>query len=67
MKLLLTDCATLKADGDLSLDTFKQFGEVTEYENISRTELLRQAADTDIILCNKTVIDKEVFDSAPKL
>ena len=67
MKLLLTDCATLKANGDLSLDTFKQFGEVKEYGNISRSELLREAADTDIILCNKTVIDKEVFDSAPKL
>ena len=67
MKLLLTDCATLKANGDLSLDTFKQFGEVVEYENISRAELLKETADTDIILCNKTVIDKEVFDSAPKL
>ena len=66
MKLLLTDCATLKANGDLSLDTFKQFGEVVEYENITRAELLTEAADTDIILCNKTVIDKEVFDSAPK-
>lgn len=67
MKLLLTDCATLKANGDLSLDTFKQFGEVVEYENITRAELLKETADTDIILCNKTVIDKEVFDSAPKL
>ena len=67
MKLLLTDCATLKVGGDLSLDTFKQFGEVTEYENISRAELLKETADTDIILCNKTLIDKEVFDSAPKL
>lgn len=67
MKLLLTDCATLKANGDLSLDTFKQFGEVKEYGNISRYELLSEAADTDIMLCNKTVIDKEVFDSAPKL
>lgn len=67
MKLLLTDCATLKANGDLSLDTFKQFGEVKEYGNISRSELLSEAADTDIILCNKTVIDKEVFDSAPNL
>ena len=62
MKLLLTDCATLKANGDLSLDTFKQFGEVKEYGNISRYELLSEAADTDIILCNKTVIDKEVLD-----
>ena len=67
MKLLLSDCATLKANGDLSLDTFKQFGEVVEYENITRAELLTEAADTDIILCNKTIIDKEVFDSAPKL
>ena len=67
MKLLLTDCATLKANGDLSLDTFKQFGEVVEYENISRAELLKETADTDIILCNKTIIDKEVFDSAPNL
>ncbi len=67
MKLLLTDCATLKANGDLSLDTFKQFGEVVEYENISRAELLMEIADTDIILCNKTVIDKEVFNSAPNL
>ena len=67
MKLLLTDCATLKANGDLSLDIFSRFGEVREYESISRVELLSEAADTDIILCNKTVIDKEVFDSAPRL
>lgn len=67
MKLLLTDCATLKANGDLSLDIFSRFGEAREYESISRVELLSEAADTDIMLCNKTVIDKEVFDSAPKL
>lgn len=67
MKLLITDCATLKSNGDLTLDTFKQFGEVYEYDNISRPELLKEAADTDIILCNKTVIDKEIFDSAPAL
>ena len=67
MKLLITDCATLKSNGDLTLDTFKQFGEVYEYDNISRSELLKEAADTDIILCNKTVIDKEIFDAAPAL
>ncbi len=67
MKLLITDCATLKSNGDLTLDNFKQFGEVYEYDNISRPELLKEAADTDIILCNKTVIDKEIFDSAPAL
>lgn len=67
MKLLITDCSTLKSNGDLTLDNFKQFGEVYEYDNISRSELLKEAADTDIILCNKTVIDKEIFDAAPAL
>ncbi len=67
MKLLLTDCATLKSNNDLALDIFDSFGKVIKYENITRTELLKEAADADIILCNKTVIDKEVFEKAPNL
>ena len=64
MKLLLTDCATLRSNGDLPLDSLKRFGDIFEYENIT---LLKEAADADIILCNKTVIDKEVFDAAENL
>ncbi len=67
MKLLLTDCATLESNNDLPLDRFKSFGEVTEYQNITRKELLKEVADTDILLCNKTVIDKEVMQKAKKL
>lgn len=67
MKLLLTDCATLKANNDLSLDIFKQFGETVEFENIDRTTLLSKVSDVDIILCNKTIIDKEVMEKAKKL
>ena len=67
MKLLLTDCATLRSNGDLPLDSLKRFGDIFEYENITRTKLLKEAADADIILCNKTVIDKEVFDAAENL
>ncbi len=67
MKLLLTDCATLHHKGDLSLDIFKSFGNVEYHEHITRDELLTAAADADIILCNKTIIDKEVMDAAPKL
>lgn len=67
MKLLLTDCATLRSNGDLPLDSLKRFGNIFEYENITRAELLKEAADADIILCNKTVIDKEVLDAAEKL
>lgn len=67
MKLLLTDCSTLKSNNDLSLEIFNKFGEVAKYDNINRTELLEAVTDADIILCNKTVIDKEVFGNAKKL
>lgn len=67
MKLLLTDCATLQSNGDISLNLFKKFGETAEYENISRSRLIEEAADADIILCNKTVIDKPVLEAAKKL
>ena len=67
MKILLTDSATVKSNNDLSLEAIKQFGEVTECNNISREELLKAVADFDAIICNKTLIDKEVMDLAPNL
>lgn len=67
MKILLTDSATVKANNDLSLDIFKSFGETTIYENISSAELLKAVEDVDIILCNKTVIDRKVIEQAPRL
>lgn len=67
MKILLTDSATIKSNNDLSVDLFEKFGEVIENEFMTRAELLEAVKDADIILCNKTVIDKEVMLAAPKL
>ena len=67
MKILITDSATLKSNNDLSLDTLKQFGEVVEYEAISKEQLEKKIADTDILLCNKTIIDKPLMDKSPTL
>lgn len=67
MKILLTDTATLVADNDISLEIFKKFGDTVLFDNISHKELLVAAADADIILCNKTVIDREIFAVAKKL
>lgn len=67
MKLLLTDCATLEAGGDLPLDALDSFGTVEKFDNISHSELCRAAAEADILLCNKTVIDREVIAAAPRL
>ncbi len=67
MRILITDCASLTSGGDLSLEPLKKYGEITEYGNISREELLKEVADKDIVLCNKTVIDSEVINAAPNL
>lgn len=67
MKILLTDYITLESNNDLPLDVIEQFGDVIKYENITRERLLKEVADTDIILSNKTVIDKMVFEKATNL
>ena len=67
MKILITDRATLQNNNDLPLSIFDRFGEVTTYENITRDELLKVVAKYDILLCNKTVIDKEIFEKAENL
>jgi len=67
MKILLTDCITVHNNYDVSLDVFKSFGDTVEYNNISREELLNEVRDTDMIICNKTVIDREIMDNAPRL
>ncbi len=67
MKILVTDSSTVKSNNDLSLEALKSFGEVLEFDNISRQELLTKVSDVDAILTNKVVIDREVMQNAPRL
>lgn len=67
MKILISDYWTLTQSGDVSLDVFKKFGDVTFKENIGKEELLNIIGDYDAVLCNKTLMTKEVFDRAKNL
>lgn len=67
MKILLSDCGTLKQNNDLKIDCFEKYGDVTYALDITRGELLATVYKYDIILCNKTVIDKEVIEKAKNL
>ncbi len=67
MKILITDGATVKSNNDLSLDILDQFGEVVEFEAITKDQLEEQIVNTDILLCNKTIIDKALMDKSPTL
>lgn len=67
IKILITDAATLHYKSDLPLDCFESLGTVDCREGLTREELLTAVEDVDAILCNKTVIDREVIRRAPRL
>ena len=67
MKILLTESDALISNADLSLEILGSFGNYVEYKNISRKDLLKEAEDCDVILCNKVLIDREVFEVAKNL
>lgn len=53
--------------GGLSLDVYKQFGEVTFYHTSRQEQVIERIGDADIILLNKLVIDKKVMDACKNL
>ena len=67
MKILIADCATLTQNNDLDITVFEKYGDVVYNKNISRNELLNTVHEYDMILCNKTIIDRVVIESAKKL
>lgn len=67
MKLIITDASTLSYNNDIDLTLFEEFGDVVYYKNIDREELKTAVKDADIILCNKTEIDKEIMQCANSL
>ncbi len=65
MKIVITDRATL-GEG-IDLDLIGKFGELSIYPHTNHTELMERIADADILICNKTIVDKEALDAAKKL
>ncbi len=67
MKILIADCSTLTQNNDLDITVFEKYGDVVYNKNILRDELLSTAHEYDMILCNKTIIDRTVIQKAEKL
>ena len=53
--------------GDLSWKELEQIGEVTVYDRTSPSETIQRAADADIVLTNKVVLDREKIAQLPRL
>lgn len=66
MKLVITDARTVTR-GDLSLAPLSEFAKVAVYDNLAKADYAEALADADMLLCNKTIVDKALMDCAPKL
>lgn len=65
MNIVILDADTLGKD--VSLESFKKFGEVTSYPYTSQEKTAKRAKNAHILITNKVVIDRAVMDSCPFL
>ena len=66
MKIVLTDAQTV-LDNLVNADNLKQFGEVEEYGLLRYDEVAEKIADADMVVCNKTLLDKNTLRPAKNL
>ena len=66
MKIVVLEAGVM-TPGGLSLDVYKQFGEVIEYHTTKQEDVIERIGDADIILLNKLIIDEKVMSSCPNL
>lgn len=66
MKIVITDCNTITT-GDLSLDLFKELGDVKYYGVTPQIELAGILSDADAVICNKAQITREIIEKSKNL
>lgn len=66
MKIVITDIDTI-THNDLSFKCFESFGEVVCYGLTSENEVRERVKDADIVLCNKTLLNRGNLQDAEKL
>lgn len=66
MKIVVLDGKGLAAD-DLNYDAFREFGEVTVYENTAREDVISRIGNSDVVITNKVLLTKDVMDACPSV
>lgn len=66
MKIVLTDAQTV-VDKYVSADILSEFGEVVSYGMLREDEVAETISDADIVLCNKTPMNKNTLRLAEHL
>lgn len=66
MKIVVLDGKALAAN-DLNYDVFKDFGEVTVYENTKNEQAVKRINDSEVVITNKVLLPKEVLEKCKNL
>ena len=66
MKIVILDAFTTNP-GDLSWDWLGQYGEVIVYDRTPRNQIVPRCKDADIVITNKTPLEKAEIDGMPHL
>ncbi|MBR2635497.1 MAG: D-2-hydroxyacid dehydrogenase [Oscillospiraceae bacterium] len=66
MKIVILDGFAANP-GDLSWEGLDRFGEVVNYDRTRPDEVLERSAGADVLLTNKTVLDRKIIESLPDL
>lgn len=66
MKIVNLDAYTTNP-GDLSWDSFKQYGEVVIYDRTQPEQIVERAKDADVLFVNKCIITDEIMSKLPNL
>lgn len=66
MKIVVLDKCTV-TKGDLDLTVIEALGDVEYHDILSKSEILSALKGADAVICNKSVIDKEIITAAASL
>lgn len=66
MKIVILDAQTVSR-GDVDLNVFSKYGNLTVYPLTSSEKTAERIADADIAICNKTVLGKKELEGAKNL
>lgn len=66
MKIVVLEAGVM-TPGGLSLDVYKQFGEVVFYHTTKQEQVIKRIGNADAVLLNKLIIDDEVMAACENL
>lgn len=65
-KITVLDKCTLTV-GDIDFSPLDALGNTEYFDILTKEEIMENCKDSDVILCNKAVIDNEIMENCPKL